>query len=238
MMVEFMGCSGAGKSSLSSRLVQRLEQEGCPVRFHDSRGSSTVTSLANAVCTPLSLVPLLLNGCSRRFLWVAVRLMLRRQPKALWLVIRTWSMIRILGVNVVRARWSGNAVCVADEGVLGLAHQIFDGDTCATPDEIESFGEAIPLPDVVVWVDASTSALLERTLARTDRPREWRHHTPAQLHLSIQRVSDAFQAFSLSDRLAGRLIHVSNTAAQSDECGALVEQVLCELKPRIAPWPA
>ncbi len=238
MIAEFMGCTGAGKTTLAVGVVQRLRAEGRLVRDHCKVRSSVLVSLGNAIRTPFHLLPIL-PVWPRYERYLRVMWMVPRDgaPGPFWTALRACAVIRILGGHALRLRSTSRAICVVDEGVLGTVHLAFAGSGPLSASKIELFVAAIPLPDVVVWVDAPLDALVDRIVARPDRPRELSRGTGEELRIRLASVQAVFRTLAEAPRAGGRVLHAWNPPSSPVQREAVIDRVAGALRTRLAPWP-
>lgn len=216
MIIEFAGCTGAGKTTFAVGVIERLRADGFLVQDCCGRGSSGWITARNAAVTPFLMIALLATGgpalTQVRRAWAAIR---HRTPAPFWRFARAAATVRLTGTHSRRARdLRGNSSAgIVDEGILTTVTLAFSGHRAASDQEIRAFVDDMLLPDVVVLVDAPLDALLERTLARKDRSRELRRLSEREIRLRLRNAQQVFETLVASPRVAERLIRVWNPPA-------------------------
>lgn len=239
MIVEFMGCTGAGKSTLAAGVARRLREDGRQVRHHHSEAGTALTTFGNALRTPLHVIPMLLDWPRYARHWLATwRAMRHRAEGAFWLAARAYAAVRILGTHAYRTRASGGVIRIVDEGLLVTAHLAFSGSTPLSPADLNAFVAAVPLPDIVVWVDAPLEVLVKRTLRRRDPPRELRHRSPDQVRACLANVRHAYGMLAQSPRVKSRLLHAWTPSSTAGDHEIEMDRVADAIRTRLASWPA
>jgi len=239
LIVEFMGCTGAGKTPLAQGTVHRLRAQGVVVREGSHAGSSVLLTLENALGTPVWFLALLRDwsrcGPHLRATWSALR---GRVASPFWTAARAYATIRLLGRHARYARAARGHVAVVDEGVLVTAPLAFCGNRPAPPQPLERFVAAAALPDVIVWVDAPLDVLVDRTLSRRDLPRELRSRPRDQVRTYLAQVRALFRTLAEAPRIAGRVISLWNPTAPPRDRYALAERAADAIRRRLDAWPA
>ena len=234
MIIEFVGCTGAGKATLARVVSRRLQACGCRVQGRWHTGSSTLVTVRNALLTPVALLRLVRD---RSRYGACLKAMLRalrwREASPLWSIARASATVRALGHNARYLRAPSNEVNIVDEGVLGTAHLAFWGDTFPSLELLDDFLTVVPLADVVVWVDAPLEALEQRAQTRPDLLRELRGRPPAQVRARLANLQAVFRALAQAPPVAARLVPAWNPQASPEGRAALAEDLTEELCRRI-----
>lgn len=242
MIVEFVGCTGAGKTSLARGLERRglpLEAGGLgsSVRMmydlaldHGALRRITNPSLANIVQDGLAL-PFALATLHRRreFLLFARRTIRRRFPARVDRANRVRGVVRRIGMFELARTVADSDVVLSDEGTLLLAYLYALSDSDYSDSDLEMFASLAPLPDMVVYVRASTTALVERAARRSDRHRQLGGKGDLELERLITRTVRVFDRLVQTRPLAGRVLEIENSAdgeaAQAGVVDALAARV-------------
>ena len=183
MIVEFIGCTGAGKSTLVAQLRQELSQEASVVSSFEVVAARlglshiaqpTVQNLIQEVAG----LPFFLGSLPRyqRFLRFTLRMMARQGNFNFYSFNHLRSLERTIGVDgFIRSageRQGTQPIVFVDEGTIVPAHNIFVyNDVAYSAQEINRYAELAPLPDVLVYVRAPIEQLIKRTQQRPDAPR-------------------------------------------------------------------
>lgn len=217
MIIEFIGCTGVGKTTLISEVQNRLAK------------TTPVTTSFELIATPLGLnhvssrmfrnfiqeivvLPIFIRRLRRNksIIAYAVRMLRRHADLSIFTINNLRGIERKIGVYEKISAYKDNQIILVDEGTVHLAHKIFvfnnAGYTC---DEIAGFARLIPVPDLIVYVRAPVENLIQRTLNRSDPPREIRKNQ----HLTeeyIYRAVAMFEQIILTENIKSRLLVVEN----------------------------
>ena len=180
MLIEFVGCSGAGKTTFATAVLTALLERGCKVAYSPDLIAQITKSawLRNErfrnVLISVWLLP---------WFWKSRRVhrsyydfafsVIRRDAENLWeWSSRTRSLVRhACTFEILRRFESQYDFVLVDECTLGSAHNLFvHVNTPPRHDEIQQFATLVPMPDMVVHIDADTQRVLLRTLGRPDPP--------------------------------------------------------------------
>ena len=237
MIVEFIGCSGAGKTTLM-RQVQRHAAAApmVPTAWDlvlDRPGRRRVTNptAVNLVADATALGPFL-AGLRRNdaFVRFALRRLRGQAPTTVAGLNYARNVVRRVGMHELARRQQGRTVLV-DEGTVLIAYQLFVYSRVPpTEEEIERFASLVPAPDRLVHVRAPTSVLVERAVSRPDRRRELRRADAIRLHHLIERADTVFTAVASAPTLRERVLEVDNPDSSAQR-----QHVVAQ---RIAAWLA
>ena len=181
MYIEFTGCSGSGKTTVSGRLIHHLQKPGrnivsihpeCFSVFGPRYRFVGHTSLQNLLLDLSGVRRNLRSTESRSFLGFANGLLrAHRLPFPTRLNLLR-SVARKLGVHqLMRERDEAGSLALVDEGTVHAAHNLLIyANEPPREEEILAFTERVPLPDGIVVVRAPLERMIQRTLARADRP--------------------------------------------------------------------
>jgi len=233
LIVEFIGSTGAGKTTLIAEVRQRLEKQvevrsayeqvSAPLGLRGVSNSSVRNLIQEAVGLPYFLASL---GRNRKFLSYALSMLKRQARFSIFTLNNLRSLERKVGVYEILLRRDAKPVVLVDEGTLLAAHNIFvfSGEDY-TPEEIAGFASLVPLPDLVVYVKAPLESLVRRSLARRDPPREMRSREPGMVRRHISRAVDMFDRLVQAENIRTRLLVVENCDAPEGGLGQAAEQV-------------
>lgn len=218
MIVEFIGASGSGKTSLARNVARSLEETHAVVTASDLvlgrlRMEDIVAPTARNIFADLSAVVemLRLNGEQRRFLAYAVRRLRRHRPKSLQTLNYVRSIVRRLGMDGIARRRGQHMVVLADEGIVLVAYLLFVyGNTGFDEDDLAEFAEVAPLPDRIVHVKAPLESLVHRTRTRPDPPRELRFRDEETVRRFLDSAAGMFRKLVRTPPLRDRVLEVEN----------------------------
>ena len=216
MLIELIGCTGAGKSTLAAQLLASYRQRGeqawlgydfvlRQVRLGWVRRRAVRGLLVNALALLACLAASPRNLALLRFALGAVA----RLPVGLGekLYIGRDVLKNIGIVQIVRRRAGERQIILLDEGGLHIAHYLFV-NLAAAPDlaQVAAFGRLAPLPDLAVYVKQPEPVLAERTLRRGHK--RIPAGSPASVERFIRRAVAVFDTLAAQPQLAGRLVVV------------------------------
>lgn len=218
VIVEFIGASGAGKTSLARDVARMLEETHDVVTASDLvLGRLRLAQVAaptarNLVADLSALVELLrLTREHRAFLAYALRRLSRHRPKSLQTLNYVRSVIRRLGMDRIVRRRGREMVVLADEGILLAAYPLFVyGEAGFDKDDLAEFAGLAPLPDRIVHVKAPIDSLLQRTLSRRHPPRELRARNEETVRQFLCNAVEMFDELVTTPPLRDRVLEVEN----------------------------
>ncbi|HEX6257191.1 MAG TPA: hypothetical protein VFZ70_15390 [Euzebyales bacterium] len=227
MIVELIGCSGAGKTTLM-RAVQRCASS-VPITSAwdlvlDRPGRRWITSphAMNLVADATAVGPFVAN-LSRHadFVRFAFQRLSRHAPSRFAHLNYARNVVRRVGMHELARTVSDGRIVLTDEGATLIAYQLFVYSRVPpTAAEVERFASLVPMPDVLIHVRAPLSVLVERAVARPDGRRELTGADAAQVRQLLARADDVFTALAATPALRDRVLVVDNPS------GSLADQRL------------
>lgn len=176
MQVELIGCTSAGKSTLTKGILQAYQGQGAEVILADDFVLSQIRSNWIKENLPRALILNLaaLFAClvtwrnNLEFCAFAARILLQLPISMSEKLYLFRNVLKKIGTyEIIRSRSSPQEVILVDEGVLQTAHNLFVHVSVQVKREhISTFAELIPLPDVIVYLRQSESLLLDRISKR------------------------------------------------------------------------
>jgi len=233
VIVEFIGSTGAGKTTLIREVKRRLAKTAKVATSFDMvaapLGLQGVThpTVQNLIQEMVGL-PFFLGSLNRHKEAVLFTLrMLARQANFTFLTICDLrSLERKLGVYEIIRRNERERIILVDEGTVLLAHHIFVFTSAIyTPEEVARFARLIPLPDVIVYVRAPVDSLIKRSLQRTDRRREIESRNRAELEQAIHRAITMFEQLIDTEKIRSRRLIVENHDSAGKRCGTAADYI-------------
>lgn len=237
MIVEFVGPSGGGKSTLCSSVGEELKNQGVTVcrpleLVLGSHGASLIhtDTIANVVLE-FFYFPWILLGLLkyRQLMKVSWQELSRRVPSLLPRLLLFRSVARRIGQELyLRRRKFERKVVLVDEGCVHIAHVIYvNGIATDAPVDLEKFIRLVPVPDLLVYVSAPDVVLMDRVVARSDRP--IRSDDDDELCSFVLRASELFDRLIVHWKNQKKLISVyfNNEEEQvlREEARAVAHQV-------------
>ena len=233
MIIEFIGSTGAGKTTLISEVQRRLAK------------TAEVTTSFDLVAAPLGLrgvthptarnliqelvgLPFFIRSLHRHkaFVVFALRMLARQANFTIFTINNLRSLVRKIGVYEIIRRTEHDRIILVDEGTVLLAHNVFVySSACYTPEEIAKFASLIPLPDVIVYVRAPMDSLIRRSLQRADPPREMKSKNRAQIEAYVNRAVTMFEQLVKADEIRSRVLIVENPEIADKGCDTAVDTI-------------
>jgi thymidylate kinase len=172
VQIELIGCTGAGKSTLSRGILQACQEQGLDIFLGDDfvltqvrlnwiKGHLPRTLLVDLAALVACLVTWRNHLEFYRF---ATQLLFPRLEKLNLLR----NVLKKIGIyEIIRFRSADRQVILVDEGVLQAAHNLFVHSAVqVNPEHLATFARLIPFPDVVVYLKEPESLLIDRTMRR------------------------------------------------------------------------
>ena len=218
LQVELTGCTGAGKSTLTSRLLRMCRDQGIDawIDYDFVLGQVRLDWIKSKLAR--ALVVNLVSLCVCLVTWRNYREFYRFMIRVISRLPVAWSEKLYVGRNVlknmgiheiIRRCASDQQIVFLDEGTLHIAHYLFVHVSVEPDTEgLSTFVELVPLPDVVVYVSQTERVLIERTLARGHKRVPIRSY--AQVELFIKRAIETFEELRQQSVLQSRLIVVDS----------------------------
>ena len=205
MIVEFIGCSGAGKTSLAEGLRRRIQPSGHPILSVDlvrerpglrwMRDPSTINLAADVISFPSFIRAYRRDGDFVRFAFDRLR---RHAPTTFAKYNYGLNIVRKVGVHELARRASKRRTVLIDEGVVLSAYQLFVYSDAPYADvDLDRFARLVPMPDRIVYVKAPLDLLVERAIRRPDPRREL---AGRKRHEVADRLARAVELFRASRR--------------------------------------
>jgi len=232
MIVEFIGSTGAGKTTLISEVRQRLAESaevttsiGLATGLVGLNGVTNVT-VQNLV-RELVGFPFFLRSLPRHKTFLRYTLgMIARQENSFFLKLNYLrSLERKIGVEELVRRHNHEGIILVDEGMVLAAYITFVyTDAVYTSEEIAEFARLIPLPDLIVYIRVPVETLVQRTLERPDPPREIRRN-PSLTEEYIRRAVDMFEQLVEIEGIKKRVLIVEDSGGGETELESIADHV-------------
>ena len=233
MIVEFIGSTGAGKTTLISEVRRRVAAQAPSVASHEVAarrlGLHRVTNptIQNFIQDLVGL-PLFLGSLYRHRSFVAfvLGILARHDNSVFYAANYVRSIVRKIGVYEMVRRCAHDQVIFVDEGTVLSAHLLFVYTrTRYSRAEIEQFASLVPRPDVLVYIKAPIDCLVQRSLQRLDVRREMRAKSRAVVEAYVTDATAVFDQLVITRPLCDRVLMVENPNGIPDERAATVERV-------------
>lgn len=234
MIVEFIGSTGAGKTTLASEVQSRLAANVRATTAFDlfagvisCRHVTNVTLrnlIADLVAFPFFLCSL---NKHRAFVFFALTALMRHTSNPFFMINYLRSIVRRVGIYELLKRYNRDRIVLVDEGTILSAHFLFDlSDTAYHHEEIQMFARLVPLPELVVCIRAPVDNLVQRSLKRKDVRREMKSKNQKQVEEYVSRAAKMFDQLTNTIEIRDRVLIVSNHASKNDERGVVADRIV------------
>lgn len=234
MMIEFIGSTGAGKTTLIADVRRRLAQ------------IESVTTSFKFVASPLGLrnvthptarhliqeffgFPFFIRSVYRHkaFIIFILRMLARQANFSLFMINNLRSLVRKISVFEMIKRSQHDQIVLVDEGTVLLAHNIFVYSSALyTSEEIARFASLVPLPDIIIYIKAPVVTMVQRSLRRTDPPRELKSRNRELIEKQINRAVRMFDQLVEAENIQPRLLIVENPELNEHQYEMLINEIV------------
>ena len=236
MIVEFVGSTGAGKTSLISKIHYKLAQ------------TTAVTTQFELIAAPLGLksvshptvqnllqevvaFPFFIGSLNRykKFLVHTIRTFSDNTKFSIHRINNLRSLERKIGLYEITKRYKRDQIILVDEGPILAAHMFVFTSSIIKASEIATFAELLPLPDLIVYIKAPVEVLVRRALQRPDPPREMGSKDPAMTEKYVRSATAVFDQLMEAESIKSRLLIVNNPDLTEEEHDKLADQVTASI---------
>jgi thymidylate kinase len=245
MIVEFIGCDGAGKTTLSRMLCERgipgSNVVAMPDLLRDRAGLRRITHrTAINVVQDVGGFPFFATGYGRHREYVAFarRMLARHAPSAFDRLNGMRGIARRIGMYELATRRFRDRVVLSDEGTVLSAYHLALTDVALDPSELEEFTRLVPCPDLIVYVTAPVASLVRRAVSRPVRRRQHVGKDRAQMERTILRTAHVFDLVAAAPPLRDRVLVVENDDGHPAQLEQLVEEIAARMPPSVTERPA
>ena len=232
MIVEFIGSTGAGKTSLISKIHHKLAQTKVVTTPFDliaaSLGLSSVTHpTAQNLIQELVGFPFFIGSLNRhgKFLVNTIETFSGNTKFSIHRINNLRSLERKIGMYEITQRYDRDQIVLVDEGPILAAHMFVFTGSLVTSSEIATFANLLPLPDLIVYIKAPVDVLVRRALQRPDPPREMGKKDPAMTEKYVKDATIIFDQLMESERIKSRLLVVDNPDRTAEEHDKVADDV-------------
>ena len=242
MIVELIGCTGAGKTTLAHLLREEGIESGRMVATMSDLvlDRPVLRRISNPTLMNLAQeaggLPFLVWALRRRneFLSFAALTLVSRAPSVFHKANRLRGVARRVGMYELADRMAKGRIVLSDEGTVLLAYLFVLTDSDYDIRDVERFARLVPLPEVIVHVRAPVEVLIERAQLRSDRRRQLGGKAPAELERLVRRTVGVFDQLVATPPIRERVIAVDNN--DDDPAGRLrlVEDLAARVRERMS----
>ena len=217
MIVEFIGSTGAGKTTLINEVHRRLAKTSQVTTSIDlAAGLLGLKNLTNPTLQNLAQefisLPFFIGTLYKynEYLRHTVKLFWRKTSFSMQTIHNLRSLERKIGMYEITKIFGKDQVILVDEGPILAIYMFVSTKNTYTPKEIAQFIDLLPLPDLVIYIRASVDTIIERTVRRADPPREVDRKNPAEMEEYIKRTIAMFDQLTQSENIRSRLLVVES----------------------------
>jgi deoxyadenosine/deoxycytidine kinase len=232
MIVEFIGSTGAGKTTLIREVHRRLAKTTSVTTSVDLATSllgmqGVVNPTLQNLIQEIVSFPFFIGTFYRNseFLRHTVKLFWRNSRLSITAINNLRSLERKIGIYEISSRIAKDRIILVDEGPILAAHMLAFTGAAYTLEEISKFTNLLPLPDRVVYVRAPLDTLLTRTAQRADPPREIDQQNPAQMQAFVRNAVAIFDQLIEFESIRSRLLIVDSPDAAQNAYEQVVDDV-------------
>ena len=219
MLIELIGCTSAGKSTLAQNMLKSNPKNAINLVSSDDfvlrwahldwvKQKNVRKLFLNLLALPACLLTWRKNRLFYRFV---VGVLLRQTPR-----ISRFEKLKIARITarnvgifeIVRRHKTDQQVVLADEGTLHIANYLFV-HVSSEPDmkDLEIFVQLVSLPDVAIYLKQPESVLISRTKIRGHK--RIPSNSSAPIYQFIRNSLAVFEKLIESSSLEGRLVIVN-----------------------------
>ncbi len=234
MIIEFIGSTGAGKTTLISEVRRKLahvtdvttsfEVVAAPFGLRSINHPTARNLIQELAGFPFFILSLRRN---KAFVIFILRMLARQSNFSLFTINNLRSLERKIGVHEIIKRYQQDRIILVDEGTVLLAHNVFVYTSARyTDEEIAKFASLVPLPDIIIYIKAPVDILVQRSLLRADPPREMKSKDRVLIEKHINHAVRMFDQLVEADNIQCRLLVVENADSNEQEYDMLMDRIV------------
>lgn len=222
MLIEFVGCSGAGKTTqiervLAALLARKRAAASSTALIAERTHTAWIKDLTlRNVCLDFFLFPWLLLAFKDHFGFCLFGLLqiVRNADSGLSILQRVLSQLRNVAGNELLRRLAKPEFILIDEGTICGVHNVLVHLKRPPEDAlIETYSRLVPKPELIIHIDTPVDVAFSRTEARLDPP--LRFHTLSERLRFVQLGHATHAALGKCEafRSSWYTIHPSNVSS-------------------------
>lgn len=232
MIVEFIGTTGSGKTTIIDRVQQKLGTSRKVISSSDlvtgivGLQGIKKTTVRNLLQEFIGF-PYFLSSFPnyKDFISQTVRMFSRNSNFSIMTINNLRSIERKIGVLEISKRNKEKVIILVDEGPILVTHMFAFNDTQISQTEMEKFISLLPLPDLIIYITASQDTLVERSLDRDRPPREMAARNRSENVRYVQNAVTLFDQIAESRSIQPRILIVDNSSHELDDIDAAVNKI-------------
>jgi len=233
MMIEFIGSTGSGKTTLISKVQYKLAKTTNVTTSFDLAASflglrSVAHPTARNLIEEFVGFPFFIRSLKRYkdFLICTYRMFSQNTKFSIHTINNLRSLERKIGVYEIIKSYGNNRVVLVDEGPMLAAHMFVFPSAPVIASDLAVFADLLPLPDLIVYIRAPIDTLIKRTMRRPDPPRELDINNLALTKNHVEKAVDIFDQLVKIEKIRNRLLVVNNPDLSKEEYSKLVNTVV------------
>ena len=244
MIVEFIGCAGAGKTTLRNLICERgisgervIAMPDLLLRRPVLRRVAHPTAVN--VVQEVGSLPFLLGALpdERPFLAFARRTLRGHAASRFDRLNGMRGVLRKVGMFHLARRRAGDTIVLSDEGTLLSSYNLFVATRMDFGEaELARFADLVPMPKLVVYVRAPVASLVERARSRPDPRRQHVGVGAAGIEADVRRTVELFDLLVQTAPIASRVTIVETSDLDGEGRIRLASEVVDRLLPSL-PGP-
>ena len=236
VVVEFIGSTGAGKSTVIDKVYHRLKKTSrvttsieLATGMLGLRGLKNPT-LQNLVMELISFPVFIFTLYKHNnFLRHTIKIFWRTTGFSIQTIHNLRSMVRKIGMYEISKFFGDYQFILVDEGPVLAAHMFVPTENTYTSEEISRFTDLLPLPDLIIYIRASVGTIIERTLRRADPPREVEINNQTKMEEYIKRTVSLFDQLTQAKNLQPRLLIVESLDITNAGYDQIIDNICQEI---------
>jgi hypothetical protein len=241
MIVELIGCAGAGKTTLRNLICENGIPDQEVIAMPDLLLQRPVLRrvaqpTAVNVVQELGSLPFLLRALrdERPFLSFARRILWGHALSRFDKLNGMRGVLRKVGMFHLARERARDAIVLSDEGTLLSSYNLFVATKMDFGEvELARFAGLAPMPDVVVYVRAPVESLVDRASSRPDPRRQHVGVGVAEIEADVRRTVELFDLLVQTAPLAGRVTIVESSDLDGEGRIRLASEVVDRLRSSI-----
>jgi len=243
MIVELIGCAGAGKTTLRNVICEQGIRGQKVIAMPDLLLQRPVLrSVAHPtavnVVQELGSLPFLLGALpdERPFLAFARRTLWGHAASRFDRLNGMRGVLRKVGMFHLARKRARDAIVLSDEGTLLSSYNLFVATKTDFGEvDLARFADLAPMPDLVVYVRAPVESLVERARSRPDPRRQHVGMGAAEIEADVRRTVELFDLLVQTVPVAGRVTIVESSDLDEEGRRRLASEVVKRLLSSLPP---
>lgn len=227
MLIELIGPSATGKTTIIKKVVQGLAAQGINADYsanfisHYTRTRTIKDDVVRNLALNFILFPSALRAfcMQKEYAAFVVHCFSKNNNTLGQFISRCLSIIRqIGGQELIHRKALPDQIVLIDEGVISSLNNLFVcTDNPPNEAQIRKFANLVPLPDLIIYLDVSVPVLLDRTMKRPDLPRVIKGKSADIRNIFLRNARETFELLIGEKRIYQRILQVENSFIENCE---------------------